>query len=85
MNVPEKIYELVKTLPEPQVSEVLDFVEFLQHKLQNTTTTSQPPSLPNEAPTEQKNSVSQTSFPDLQPLPVLDGYVPQGWKDATYE
>lgn len=22
--------------------------------------------------------------PKLKPLPVLDGYIPQGWKDAIY-
>lgn len=34
MGNPERIYELVKRLPEEQVSEVLDFVEFLQQKNQ---------------------------------------------------
>ncbi len=34
MGTPEKIYELVKTLPENQVAEVLDFVEFLRQKVQ---------------------------------------------------
>jgi hypothetical protein len=23
--------------------------------------------------------------PPLQPLPVLDGYIPKGWKDAAYK
>jgi len=23
--------------------------------------------------------------PRLKPLPVLDGFVPEGWKDALYE
>ncbi|MBW4521106.1 MAG: DUF2281 domain-containing protein [Scytolyngbya sp. HA4215-MV1] len=32
MGTPEIIYELVKTLPENQVAEVLDFVEFLRQK-----------------------------------------------------
>ncbi|PSB03668.1 DUF2281 domain-containing protein [Merismopedia glauca] len=34
MNTVEQIYELVKNLPEKQASEVLDFVEFLNHKAQ---------------------------------------------------
>lgn len=34
MGTPEKIYELVKALPENQAAEVLDFVEFLQQKAQ---------------------------------------------------
>jgi Protein of unknown function (DUF2281) len=32
MNAAEKIYELVKTLPEKQAVEVLNFVEFLKQK-----------------------------------------------------
>jgi len=32
MNAAEKIYELVKTLPEKQADEVLNFVEFLKQK-----------------------------------------------------
>lgn len=32
MNVAEKIYELVKTLPEKQAAEVLHFVESLKQK-----------------------------------------------------
>lgn len=32
MGTPEKIYELVKALPESQAVEVLDFVEFLSQK-----------------------------------------------------
>jgi hypothetical protein len=32
MSNAEKIYELVKTMPEAQISEVLDFAEFLKQK-----------------------------------------------------
>lgn len=32
MGTAEKIYELVKTLPEEQTIEILDFVEFLRQK-----------------------------------------------------
>jgi Protein of unknown function (DUF2281) len=32
MSNAEKIYELVKTMPETQISEVLDFAEFLKQK-----------------------------------------------------
>lgn len=28
---------------------------------------------------------SVSSEPQLLPLPVLEGYLPQGWKDAIYE
>jgi hypothetical protein len=35
MSTAEKIYELVKAMPEAQAGEVLDFVEFLQHKQQH--------------------------------------------------
>lgn len=62
MSTAERIYELVKALPEAQAREVLDFVEFLQHKSQSVAT------VPSEA--------------QLLSLPVLEGYVPQGWKDA---
>jgi len=51
----------VKALSEEQASEVLDFVEFLQHKSEPLTVQSEP---------------------QLSPLPVLEGYVPQDWKDA---
>ncbi len=64
MNTAERIYELLKALPEAQASEVLDFVKFLQHKSQQ---------------------VAVSSEPQLLPLPVLEGYLPQGWKDAIYE
>jgi len=32
MGTPERIYELVKTLPEHQAAEILDFAEFLLQK-----------------------------------------------------
>jgi len=35
MEAPEKIYEIVKTMPTEQVNEVLDFVEFLKQKTQS--------------------------------------------------
>lgn len=35
MNVADKIYEMVKKLPEDQVNEVFDFVEFLSQKSRN--------------------------------------------------
>lgn len=35
MEAPEKIYEIVKTMPREQVNEVLDFVEFLKQKTQS--------------------------------------------------
>lgn len=34
MGTPERIYELVKALPEAEAVEVLDFVEFLRQKTQ---------------------------------------------------
>lgn len=34
MSTAEKIYELMKKMPEEQVGEVLNFVESLQHKSQ---------------------------------------------------
>ncbi len=64
MSPVERIYELVKALPEAQANEVLDFVELLQHKSQQA---------------------AVSSKLQLLPLPVLKGYVPQGWKDAIYE
>ncbi|MDD5322915.1 MAG: DUF2281 domain-containing protein [Methylococcales bacterium] len=33
-NIAEKVFEAVKTLPEQQAAEVLDFVEFLKSKTQ---------------------------------------------------
>lgn len=32
MGTPERIYNLVRTMPEDQASEVLDFIEFLRQK-----------------------------------------------------
>lgn len=34
MNVADKIYEIVKLLPEDQANEILDFAKFLQFKKQ---------------------------------------------------
>jgi hypothetical protein len=65
MSTAQRIYELVKTLPEAQANEVLDFVEFILTKYQQ--------------------AVIVPSKPQLLPLPVLEGVVPQGWKDAIYE
>ncbi|MBV5268051.1 MAG: DUF2281 domain-containing protein [Burkholderiaceae bacterium] len=36
MNTAQKIYELVKVLPDPAVQEVLDFIEFLENRLART-------------------------------------------------
>ena len=33
MSIAERIYEHVSTMPEPAAREVLDFVEFLKHRL----------------------------------------------------
>ena len=30
-------------------------------------------------------TVAIQPFPRLKPLPVLEGFVPEGWKDALYE
>lgn len=65
MSTAEKIYELVKGMPEEQIVEVLNFMESLQHKFQK--------------------AVATPSKPQLLPLPVLEGVVPQGWKDAIYK
>lgn len=34
---------------------------------------------------QQKYSLQAQSQPSLKPLPVLEGFVPSGWKDAIYE
>lgn len=65
MSTAEKIYELVKGMPEEQIGEVLNCMESLQHKSQK--------------------AVATPSKPQLLPLPVLEGVVPQGWKDAIYK
>lgn len=38
MNTAEKIYELVKAMPEEQAGEILNFVEFVQQKARNKPT-----------------------------------------------
>lgn len=38
MSTADRIYELVRSLPPEQADEVLNFVEFLQHKISATTT-----------------------------------------------
>jgi hypothetical protein len=63
MNVADKIYEIVKTMPEEKVNQILDFVEFLHHK----------------------SSLSAQKEMELKSLPILQGYVPSGWKEAIYE
>jgi hypothetical protein len=37
MSIAEQIYDLVKSLPQEQASEVLTFVEFVQHKERRST------------------------------------------------
>lgn len=32
MNIAQRIYELVKAMPQEQANEVLDFAEFIRHK-----------------------------------------------------
>jgi len=34
---------------------------------------------------QQKYSTSSQTQKTLKPLPVLEGFVPSGWKDAIYE
>lgn len=46
MGTPERIYELVKALPEDQAVEVLDFVEFLRQKAQLQARTTPPAAIP---------------------------------------
>ena len=60
MDTAQKVYELVKAMPEAQAVEVLDFAEFLRQKV--------------------KTKPSQKR--QLAPLPVLEGYIPVGWKAA---
>lgn len=72
MSTAEKIYELVKTMPETQISEVLDFAEFLKQKAFVKVE-------------EQKLTEDRAVPPQLVSLPTLSGYIPQGWKEAIYE
>jgi hypothetical protein len=46
MGTPERIYELVKALPEDQAVEVLDFVEFLRQKAQPQARITPPTAIP---------------------------------------
>lgn len=62
MSIADKIYPMVRHMPEERASEVLDFIEFLQ----------------------QKYSATSRTEKTLRPLPVLEGFVPSGWKDAIY-
>ena len=52
MGTPEKIYELVKALPENQAAEVLDFVEFLSQKVRLQAGVSPPRAIPKGTLTE---------------------------------
>lgn len=69
MTSAERVYELVKDMPPNQISEILNFAEFIKQK------------------STSKNSEASTTNskePQLQPLMVSKGYVPDGWKDAIY-
>jgi hypothetical protein len=68
MNTAEKIYELVKTMPEAQISEVLDFAEFLNQKA--------------SAKPEDRKLAEDRSVPlQLVSLPTFSGRLPQGRKE----
>jgi Protein of unknown function (DUF2281) len=67
MSNAEKIYELVKTMPEAQISEVLDFAEFLKQKA--------------SAKAEEHKLTEDKSVPSqLVSLPTFSGHIPQGSK-----
>lgn len=68
MSNAERIYELVKTMPEAQSREVLDFAEFLQQKA--------------SAKAEEHKLTEDRSVPSqLVSLPTFSGYIPQGRKE----
>ena len=69
MTTAENIYELVKGMPEEQIGEVLNFMESLQHKSQQTVAT---PSEPQLLPLRVLEGV------------VLEGVVPHGWRAQCY-
>jgi Protein of unknown function (DUF2281) len=59
MSNAEKIYELIKTMPEAQISEVLDFAESLQQKT--------------SAKAEERKLTEDRSMPQLVSPPTLVG------------
>lgn len=72
MKTPEKVYELVKELPENQAMEVLNFAEFLKHKIQlqaqknsQTEIGSQLDALPTNTELQEKTTVSLEEFETL--------------------
>ena len=69
MNTAEKIYELVKTMPEAQISEVLDFAEFLNQKA-------------SAKPEGRKLAEDRFVPSQLVSLPNFSGHIPQGSKEA---
>ena len=65
----EKIYELVKDMPPNQISEMLNFAEFLKRKSEH----------------KKESQPQYSVEVELKPRILSDGYVPEGWKDAVYE
>ena len=68
MSNAEKIYELVKTMPEAQISEVLDFAEFLKQKA-------------SAKPEEHKLTEDRSVPSQLVSLSTFSGHIPQGRKE----
>ncbi|MGA7955264.1 MAG: DUF2281 domain-containing protein, partial [Gloeobacterales cyanobacterium] len=69
MNTAEKIYALVKTMSEAQISQVLDFAEFLKQK--------------GSAKAEDHNLTEDRSTPSqLISLPDFSDHIPQGRKET---
>lgn len=75
MTSAEKVYELVKGMPPHQVSQVLDFAEFIKQKA----------SVQTPHPETTKTVKSSSNELELQPLFLLSGYVPRGWKEGVYD
>ena len=69
----EKIYELVKTMPEEQAREVLDFVEFLKQKTRTKTTAETPKEMPQGTLTGLRG-IAKRSGQTLTDEELLDDY-----------
>ncbi len=80
MGTAEKIYELVKAMPAEQVTEVLDFVEFLQQKARFKTV--HPSTIPKGTLTGLRGlaKVSETSPTDKEVREEYTDYLSQKYQ-----
>lgn len=82
MTAAEKLYQLIQTLPEDQINEVLNFAEFLHQK---HLTTTQPKAIPPGTLTGLRGIAKRPgSAPSDRELPEYTDYLTQKHQEALF-